>query len=475
MRKGNLRRAAALVGVGLAAAAWAATWERPDELKTPPLKWEIPRAERFVLDNSLVVYLQPDRELPLVNIGAVVRTGSIYLPADKVGLAGLTGTVMRTGGTAAPGRGRGGDEVDAALEYRAAVAETNIGRDVGTVQVRALAKDTDFALEMLHDILRYPAFEEKKVEEARLQALEALRRQNDQPEDIAWREFPKVVYGADSPWARTPTAATLAALTRDDLVAFHRLFFRPQNVILTVYGDFEPRAMKEKVTRLFGAWPREEAALPAVAPVAPTFEPGVYLAAKEGTQSNVLLGHYGVRRLGDDEFPILVMNMVMSGGFGTRMVSAIRSDRGLAYHTWAWLGDGTDLGLFFAYCATKTESTAEAVGVMRDVVASMGATPPTPVEMTRARDTTINRFVFTFAGRAALVNTLATQEYYGFPPDYLEKYCGRVAAVTAEEVTAAAVRRLHVDGLKIFVVGDPALAADLAAFGPVEEIPLSNE
>jgi len=467
-----MRRACShILALAALAAAAAGAWENPSSLATPPLKWEIPKAERFTLANGMVVYLQRDADLPLLNVSALVRVGSIYEPADKVGLAALTGMVMRTGGTAAPGRPHSGDEIDAALEYRAATVETAIGRENGSAGIACLAADADFALELLHDILVYPAFDPAKLELARNQQLEALRRQNDNPNTVGMREFAKAVYGGDSPWARTPTPATVAAVTRDDLIAFHRAYFRPNNVILTVYGDVEAAAMRSKLEKLFADWPREETTYPAVAAVDDALAPGVYLVNRKYNQSTIVIGHLGLRRHDPDEYRLAVMNQVLGGGFNSRMTSAVRSDRGLAYAAWSTVTEGTDRGLLIAFSATRAGATGQAIAVMKDVIASMQTRPATGEELAFAREAIVNRFVFNFEGRGALVNKLAELEYFGYPVDYLATYRERIGAVTAADVKAAADKHLHPDALKILVVGDAAgFEKPLGDFGPVTEV-----
>ncbi len=147
-----------LAAAGAHGAADVSRWPDPATMTAPPLAWDVPTAERFTLANGLVVYLQADRELPLVNCQLICRTGSIYEPADKVGLAALTGTVMRTGGVAAPGRGLSGDDIDAALEARAASVEVGIGRESANAGASCLAADADYVLRLLYDVLVYPAF-----------------------------------------------------------------------------------------------------------------------------------------------------------------------------------------------------------------------------------------------------------------------------------------------------------------------------
>ncbi|NIT36031.1 MAG: insulinase family protein, partial [candidate division Zixibacteria bacterium] len=314
----------------ISALAQTSGWSHPDELTFAPLDWKIPDAERYELSNGMVVYLQADAELPLFNAYAIVKTGSIYEPADKLGLAAVTGEVMRSGGTDASGRPMTGDEIDEELEFRAGSVETSIGWESGEASVKVLRKDADYGLRLLRDILAYPVFDKGKIELSKNRMIEEIRRQNDHSRRVAAREWNKVVYGKESPWARTPTVVTVSNIEREDVVAFHRKYFHPNNVILTVYGDFDVSEMKRKLEKIFGGWEREEVRFPRTAPIEVQFEPGIYSVEKEVAQSTILMGHYGIRRHDPETFKVMVMNEILGGGFTSRMTKEVRSNRGLS-------------------------------------------------------------------------------------------------------------------------------------------------
>jgi predicted Zn-dependent peptidase len=198
----------------------AETSTDPRTLTFPPIQFKPLKAERVVLSNGMVLYLLEDHELPLIKIGAMIKAGSMYESPDKIGLAGLTGSVMRTGGT----RRMNGDELDETLEFLAADVNSNIGLDAGFLSLDVLAKDFDQGLELFSEILRYPAFDGKKLDLAKKQAIEGIRRRNDSPASIANREFLKLVYGPTHPYSREMTVKTVSSVNREDLVAFHKKY-----------------------------------------------------------------------------------------------------------------------------------------------------------------------------------------------------------------------------------------------------------
>lgn len=201
------------------------------DLTFPDLRdFEAPEPERVTLDNGMIVYLLEDHELPQVNAVARIGTGSVYEPAKKRGLASITGTVMRTGGTASMSP----DSVNVVLENRGATVETSIGETSGSASMSTLSDNVDTVLPVFAEVIRRPAFDEAKLNQAKSRQKSAISRRNDNARQIASREFNKVLYGEDSPYARTPEYYTIDRIERQDLVDFHEQYFHPNNVILSV-------------------------------------------------------------------------------------------------------------------------------------------------------------------------------------------------------------------------------------------------
>lgn len=457
--------------IGAVSADYQYGKEKPGSLKYAPLHFSPPEPVKKVLPNGMTLYLIEDHELPLFNAMAYIKTGSIYDPADKAGLAQLTGTVMRTGGTTE----RTGDELDAALEFVGGTVETSIDTEYGTASVSTLQKDADTGLEILAGVLRRPAFRQDKLELAKQQMAEAIRRKNDEPSEIAERLFTQTIYGADSPWAREPTLAGLAKITRQDLVDFHARYFAPNNIILAVAGDMSTDAMEEHIRRWFGDWQSHPVELPEVAPVPDKVAPGVYLAPKETNQANIRMGHVGIRRHLSEQYAVRVMNYILgTGGFSSRLMSEVRTNRGLAYSVWGYLGQGTDRGLFEMGAETKVETTGDAVAAMRQTLNTLVREPVSEAELAAAKEAMINSFIFQYQSRFQIVSQRAMLDMLGYPPDYLATYPQRIAAVTTTDVQHAAQQFLHPDSLVILVVGpQEKLAGPLAAFGPVKTLPLA--
>jgi predicted Zn-dependent peptidase len=218
----------------------------PRSMDFPALRFDIPKAERVLLECGMPVFLLRDPELPIINISAMVRTGSVYEPAAMSGLAALTGSVMRSGGAG----GLPPERIDDELEFMASAVESGIGSDMGTVSLTSLSKNFSRTLKIFSDVLLHPDFSEKRVDIARKHLIEGLRRQNDDPKEIAGREINRAIY-AGHPLGDVATLATAKAITRQEMVDFHGRFFRVDNMILAVSGDFDRTAMLRELNVVF--------------------------------------------------------------------------------------------------------------------------------------------------------------------------------------------------------------------------------
>ena len=193
-------------------------------MRFPTVDFKPSEPERVVLENGMVVYLLEDHELPLITVNAMIRTGTWLDPADKVGLAAMTGAVMRTGGSAR----MSADQIDEELEHLAATISISVGKESGSASLDVLKKDFKRGLQIYADLLRTPAFDQSRFELAKLQALEGIRRRQDNPGSIAAREFAKLLYGESHPSAREAKVESVTRITRDDLVAFQKQTVHPE-------------------------------------------------------------------------------------------------------------------------------------------------------------------------------------------------------------------------------------------------------
>lgn len=430
----------------------AQTPKNYDQLTFPPLpELKIPAYERYVLPNGLVVYLMEDKKLPLVSGTAILRAGDRWEPADKVGLADLTGETMRLGGT----QSHSPSELNTLLEQRAAAIETGINQSSGSASFSALSKDLETVLPLFAEVLQTPAFDPAQVALAKNQRRGAIARRNDEPGDIASREFQKLLYGAESPYARIMEYETLDAIQRQDLIDFHRRYIRPDQTILGIVGDFDSETIKPLIAKQFGEW-RVQGAAPVLKP--PGAEQmqtsGVFLAdLPHLTQSNVLLGQIG-GQVNDPDYPALAVMNGALGGLGGRLFNEIRSKQGLAYSvSGRWQAAYDYPGYFIAGGPTRTETTVPFIQALMAELERLRNEPISPEELAYAKDSILNSFVFNFEQPAQTLSRLMTYEYYGYPADFIFTFQRQVAATTVEDVQRAAQKHLHPDQMFTVVVG----------------------
>jgi zinc protease len=435
-----------------APAAAGANWR---DLKFPPLRpVTIPKVETATLPNGMKIYLLEDRELPLVNGVALIRTGNLFDPPDKIGLATLTGMVLRTGGT----RDSDGDTLDEQLEGVAASIESEIGETSGTVSFSALRADADMVMRTFRDLLTAPEFREDKLTLAKTQLRGAIARRNDEPEGIASREFASLVYGRDNPYGWRMEYEHLDRITRADLVAFHQRYFFPANVRLAVYGDFSAAEMKDALEKLFAGWTAQGAPVPPFPPVRAPSAAGVHLAVKNDvTQTFFEIGHLG-GQLDDPDFAALqVMADILGGGFSSRLFRRIRTALGAAYAvSAAWDADYRHPGLFRISGSTKSASTTDTFRAIEEEIEKLRQSQVTDEELRTAKDSVLNSFVFNFDTRRKTIGRMLTYDYFGYPPDFIFQYQKAVAAVTKADVQRVARERLKLDQLVFVAVGKPA-------------------
>lgn len=440
--------------------------------KYEPIEFTPPKPKRMVLDNGMTLYLLEDHDLPIFDITARIKTGAVYEPREKAGLANLVGSVMRRGGT----KTRTPDQINEELEFIAASVETSIGRESGSASLSTMKKDIDKGLEIFADVLMNPAFPEDMIRKQKDEILEGIRRENDNPGQIVFREFRKLLYREDHPYSRRTIGYkdTIENIIREDMVAFHDKYFHPNNVIMGISGDFDTEEIVKKLKTVFAKWEKTEIDFPKIPPVEKEFQKSINYIYKDINQAHVVAGHIGIHRLSKDYFPIKIMNFILgSGSFTARIPSKVRSDEGLAYSAYSAFHTPRDLGFFFVSLQTKNESTIRAIKLALGEVRKIREELVGEEELELAKDTFVNQFIFKFTSSASIVGQMVDIEYEGLPLNYLETYVDNIKAVTREDILRVSSEYLHPDKIKLLVVGNKEqFDKPLTEFGEVNTIVL---
>jgi predicted Zn-dependent peptidase len=441
----------------------------PRNMSFDAVEFVPPEPERVVFGNGLVVYLLEDHELPLVTIGALLRTGSWLDPPDKVGLAALTGTVMRTGG----GGGLTAVEVDDELSHFAGRLNIAMGRQSASASLDVLTKDLKRGLHIFAGLLRTPAFEPAHVELAKLQALERIRRREDEPESIASREFVKLLYGSSHPTARESSMESIGRISREDLIAFHNTTIHPNGMILGVTGDFMRDEMVASLLEVFGDW--EPGTVPEVkiadVPKSEADRAVIHFINKDTSQTHLRVGHLSIKNDDSDYVPLAIANDILGGESGaSRLFNEVRTKRGLAYSVGSELSTGMfDDGMWVLWAETKLPSTTEVLEEMVASIERISSELVSDEELTASKEGYMHSSVFDLSSASKIVRRLVKLEYDGLPSDFFLQLREKILHVSKNDVLAAAKKYLRLDRLKIMAVGSGgALSKVLPTFANVQ-------
>ncbi len=447
---------AAALALAAAAPAFAqpAIPASPDQLTFKPIAYEPPKANdyRVVLKNGMVVYIAEDPTLPLVNMSFYVRTGSYLDPAGKEGLAALTGSQIRRGGT----KSMTAEQLDEKLDFLAANVGTSVGDTQGSASLNCLRDNLDESLKVFVEMLKDPRFQEDRLALAKEQALQAMKKRNDEAPDIEQREWSVLLYGEQHFTNRFTTPASVGAVTRQDLVAFHRKYFHPANMIAAVSGSFSRPAMIQKLEAAFASWPGPKPAVPPVPTDILTAAPGIYRIQKDINQGRVSIGLPSVKRDNPDIYALEVMNEILGGsGFTSRITKNVRSNEGLAYSAGSSIRFGVYYpGTFRAAFQSKSRTVAYATQLVLQEIKGIREHPVTAEELDTIGRSLIETFPSSFASKAQAVGVFASDEYTHRDPAFWHTYRDRIRAVTAADVQRVAQKYLSPEKLVVLVVGD---------------------
>jgi len=443
-----------------------------DQVPIPALhKFTPQEPTRFMLPNGMVIFLQEDHELPLISGTALIKGGSSSEPASKVGLVSIYAASWRTSGT----EKESGDQLDDELEAIGAKVEAGGGIDTTSLSFNCLKQNFDQVFSHFQDVLEHPVFREDKIALAKRRLSTGIQRRNEEVQSIASREAAKLGYGAESPYGRETEFWTVAAVTRDDLVQWHKKHFAPNNIIFGVVGDFDSKEMESRLRQAFGSLPKGTDYEPPQISV-PGPKPGVYLAEKNDiNQSDVTLLGLGIRRDNPDYFAVRVMNEIFGGGFSSRLFKNLRSKQALAYEVGGGIYAGYNhRGLINISMGTKSASTAKAISGLYQEIDDLLKNPPSEAELKQAKDSILNGFIFAYDSPDKILSEQLTYELYGYPKDFLERFRGAVEKVTPADVSRVARKYIDKNKLAVLVVGNPAdFDKPLSTFGPVTKLDIS--
>ena len=411
---------------------------------TPPLR--VPAIETRTLSNGITVAVLENHEIPVVNVRALMDAPAVLDPPGKEGVAALTFAMLSEG-----------TRTRTAEQLADAFAE--LGTNVSPTGFLTITRNVDASLELMRDQLWEPAFPQAALDRIRANQVANLRRLKDQPTYLAGRVLANALYGAGHPYERATSEASLGAITRDDLVAFHSTYVRPQNVKFVVAGDLTPAQALEKLERVVGRWPAGgQKARYEVPPPAPLAQTTIYLHDRpNSTQSVIYAASTGPRRDVPEYYALDLANTVLGGSFLSRLNSNLRETHGYAYGA----GSGftyrrrPEIGQFTASAQVQTDKTdSSVVEIMNELRGIAGGRPVTQAEFDLAMSNAVKGLPLAFETVSQIAGAATTILQDSLPLDYYATLSQKYEAVSVADVNAAAKRYIDPGKLAIVIVGD---------------------
>jgi zinc protease len=474
MRRGLAALAALALLTGSTSAQQRADWPRSSF--PPPLPAHsvgFPPYQLKTLSNGLTVLVILQHEEPSVAFRLIVRAGAIQEPDSRPGVASFVASLLNQG-TAT----QSAEEIATTIESAGGVIGVGSGNELSYVNGAVIKDQTDLMLGLAADMVAHPAFAQPEIDRLRSQTSSALQVSYDDPEFIADAVFDRLVFGAH-PYGRPNegTPESIARLTRDDLVAFHRTWFVPNNALLAIVGDLTADEAFAAAEKAFGTWARKD--VPATPPI-PIPEPKhrvVVIDRPGSAQTEIRAGHLAVARTHPDYLPMDMAIRILGGEGANRLFGVLRTDRGLTYGASADLHAYRSAGEIEAQTNTRSAATGQTVRLMVDEFARLQNQPVDPRELRGAQDFVAGNFPLTIESPSSIAEQILGELFYGLDPKELETYRDRVDHVTVADISRVARQFLYPDKMDVVLVGDASAFVDqlkAMGFGDYERIPLSS-
>jgi zinc protease len=428
-----------------------------------PVKW--PNRTRLRLANGLQVVVAEAHSIPKFHGELFFRAGEALVSDRPIGLAEMTATVVRTGTAHRTSR-----QIEEDLRRLGADLGASAGLDTSAISFAGLSESAEPLLKLVNELAREASFPAPEFERERRQKLEEVKLERTSPGFLAGERLRKVLFGAH-PYARvSPSEAQVAAYKREDLESVYREIYAPENALLMLVGDFEPRTVLAQVEKIFGNWAGKKPATKEV-PTLPSFQGRrVYLVHNPGSvQTQILVGCHAITRKNPDWIRLGLANSLYGGAFNSRLVMNIREDKGYTYSPRSGLTPMRQHGYFSISAAVRNEVVAASLTEIFYELDRLRSVPVPEAELADAQNYLSGIFSMGLATQEGLLSQFSTAELHELPQDYLETYRDKVRALKSADLLAAARKYFDSANMQIVVVGDRAQIAEQAAlFGEVE-------
>jgi zinc protease len=473
---GSLRLALALSSLCLCGPASAQSVNWPSEGPPRPLPARavnFPPYQVQTLPNGLQVVVVLHHEQPVVSMRLLIRAGSSLDPKGKLGVAHLTASLLDQGTTT-----KSAGQLSDAIDFIGGALDAGAGIDLSFVNAVVMKDSFEIGLRMLSDVARHPAFAPAEIDRQRQQLLSNLQVSLEDPAFIADAVFDRLVFGFH-PYGlpETGTTDTIAAITRDDLVAFHEKYFAANNAILAIVGDVTAEEALAAAKNVFGDWERHDIPIDKfIEPPEPTRRV-ILINKPDAVQTEVRAGHIGIQRNHRDYMAVNLAIRILGGEGSNRLHQVLRTKRGLTYGAQARMGTLKESGDFRAETNTRSEATGEVLRLIVDEFWRLQRERVSGRELADAQAYLTGSFPLTIETPDAIAMQVLNVIFYGLPVEQLQNFRDRVNAVNVDDIQNVARTYLKPDRLSIVLVGNiAAFASQLQGIGfsSVETIDLDN-
>ena len=472
--RGRLVASALVAGVLTICGADAQQWPTsrpPMPLNARPV--DFPPYEIKTLANGLQVLVVLHHEQPSVSFRLLIRAGAMHEPAEKPGVANFTAGLLSQGT-----KTRDAGEIANLIESAGGIIGTGSGNELTFLSGAVIKDQTELMLSLAADMVQNPAFSQGEIDRRRSQSLSSLEVSYDDPEYLANLVFSRLVFGSH-PYGRPAegTRESIARLTREDLVAYHRTWFVPNNALLAIVGDLKAEEAFAAAQKAFGGWEKRD--IPTLKPVDPP-PPArrlVVIDRPGSAQTEIRVGHIAVPRTHQEYVPLDLAIRILGGDGANRLFGVLRSDRGLTYGASADFNTYKTSGEIVAETDTRSAATGEALRLIVDEFARLQKETVNPLELRGAQDFLAGNFALTIEAPGAIAQQVLAHMFFGLDLSEIETYRDRVERVTTMDIQRVAKQFVKPDQLSIVLVGDAsAFASQLKSLGfaDYERIPLSE-
>ena len=431
------------------------------------LQVKLPKAQEATLKNGLRVVLLENHKVPNVSMQMVVLSGGLSDPANQVGLATFTASLLREGTNTRTSR-----QIAEQVDALGATLTANSGLSAFTTNVSAsgLVENLDGTLDIFADVIRNPKFPQEEVDKFKTRQISQLQAQRAIPQFLAAERFQRAIYGEHPGALVSPSIESIRGLTTESLAAFHAQNFLPNNAILAIVGDVTMKEIMPKLENEFGDWKAGKPVTTSYGAIPKQGESKIYLIDRPGSVQTVLqLGTLGIERTSPDYFGMLVMNRIFGGGPSARLFMNLREDKGYTYGAYSSFGGSKFPGTVLASSEVRTDVTDGAMKEFMYEINRIRDEKVSAVELENSKRAIIGSFALSLEQPQALLQNIITQKLYDLPSDYWDTYPQRVMAINADDVQNIAKKYLDTRHLQIVAVGDASkVRAPLSKYGTLE-------